>query len=194
VRAGQWLHVGPNKSRPFVEYFRGNASPEVVDGLSRSIKTLRHEIAHVLVSRTKAERPLRWLSEGMAETYARWPGSVDATARRMGIPVIDDFHKVLDLENEKYPDQVRALRALMQLAGIDTNDAKALSQLEHLWKDGVGAVPGKLAERISSRHPQVSRSEVERLIHGLSPNETDANPKAVLDLARRLGQRLELPG
>lgn len=195
VRAGNWIHLGPEKSKPFVEYFRGSTSPETIEGLSRTIKTLRHEIAHIVTPRTKDERPLRWMSEGIAETWARWPGGVDDTARRMGVPVIDDFHKVLDVENEKYPDQVRAMRGLLQLAGIDTADPKAIGRFEEVAQAvGVGKVPQLLAARIDERHPGISRDEVLRLIRSLSPNETDANPQPVLDLARRAGQQLDLPG
>jgi hypothetical protein len=195
VRAGNWIHLGPEKSRPFVEFFRGSRSPETVEGLSRSIKTLLHEIAHVVTPRKTDERDLRWLSEGIAETWARWPGNINATAKRMGTPVVDDFHKVIDAENEKYPEQVRALRGLLQLAGIDTTDPKALSTFEELCQAvDVSAVPRLLAERIDARFPGISRTEVLALIRGLSPNETDADVRPVLELAKRAGQKLELPG
>src|SRR5690606_1036253 len=67
VRAGNWIHMGPEKSKPFVEFFRGSSSPETQEGLGRSIKTLLHEIAHVVTPRGKDEQHLRWLSEGIAE-------------------------------------------------------------------------------------------------------------------------------
>ncbi len=195
VRAGDHIHLGPVKSRPFIEYFRGDRSPETVEGLSRSIKTLLHEIAHIVTPRGKDERHLRWLSEATAETWARWPGNVGATGERMGTPTIPSFHKVLDLENEKYPDQVRTLRALLQMAGIDTNDPAAISQFEELCQVvGVGKVPRLLAERIHERFPDISTNETLRIIRSLSPNETDADPRPVLELARRAGQQLQLPG
>lgn len=194
VRAGGWIHFGPEKSRPFIEYFRGSTSKETVDGLSRAIKTQLHEIAHVVTPRQKDERHLRWMSEGIAETWARWPGNIDATARRMGTPVKRDFHKVIDRENEKYPDQVRTLRALLQLAGVDTNDPKALATFEELTQAvNVSEVPLLLARRIDRRHAGISRTEVLRMIETLSPDETNADPRPVLELARRAGVRLELP-
>lgn len=196
VRAGDWIHLGPVKSEPFIRYFRGDTTPENVEQLSRSIKTLLHEIAHVVTPRAKSERSLRWMSEGIAETWARWPGNVGAAGERMGIPTVPDFHKVLDLENEKYPDQVRTLRALLQLAGVDTNSPAAIEQFEDLCQlMPVGKVPRAIAERIDERFPGISRTEVLKLIRdGISPNETDANPQGVLDLARRAGQQLDLPG
>ena len=195
VRAGDHIHMGPIKSRPFIEYFRGDRSPETVEGLSRSIKTMLHEIAHIVTPRGKDERHLRWLSEGIAETWARWPGNVGAAGDRMGTPTLPDFHKVLDLENEKYPDQVRALRALLQLAGIDTNDPKAISQFEQLCQVvGVGKVPRLLAERIDERFAGISRTETLRMIRSLSPDEVNADPRPVLELAERAGQQLQLPG
>lgn len=195
VRAGNWIHMGPEKSRPFIEFFRGDRSAETVEGLSRSIKTLLHEIAHVVTPRARSEKHLRWLSEGVAETWARWPGNIEATARRMGVPVLDDFHKVLDLENEKYPEQVRTLRALLQLAGVDTADPKQMERFEELCQAvGVGKVPRLLAERIDERFPGISRTEVLRMVRGLSPNETDADSRPVLELARRAKQELQLPG
>jgi hypothetical protein len=194
VRAGNWIHMGPEKSRPFVEFFRGSTSPETREGLGRSIKTLLHEIAHVVTPRGRDEKHLRWLSEGIAETWARWPGNIDAAARRMGTPVLDDFHKVIDAENEKYPEQVRVLRSLLQLAGVDTNDPKQLALFEELCQAvDVKEVPMLLARRIDERFPGISRTEVNRLILSLSPNETDVVVEPVLDLARRAGQRLELP-
>jgi hypothetical protein len=195
VRAGNWIHMGPEKSRPFIEFFRGDRSPETVEGLSRSIKTLLHEIAHIVTPRARNERNLRWMSEGIAETWARWPGNVEAAGRRMGTPTLPDFHRVLNLENEKYPDQVRTLRALLQLAGVDTNDPAAISQFEELCQVvGVSKVPRMLAERIDERFAGISRTEVLHMIEGLSPNETDVNVQPVLDLARRAGQQLDLPG
>ena len=194
VRAGNWIHMGPEKSRPFVEFFRGSTSPETREGLGRSIKTLLHEIAHIVTPRGKDEKHLRWLSEGVAETWARWPGNIDAAAKRMGVPVLDDFHKVIDLENEKYPDQVRALRTLLQLAGVDTSDPKQLAVFEELCQAvDVSDVPMLLARRIDERFPGISRTEVNKLILALSPNETDVNLKPVLDLVKRSGQQIELP-
>lgn len=195
VRAGNWIHMGPEKSAPFIEFFRGDRSPETVEGLSRSIKTLLHEIAYVVTPRARNERDLRWLSEGIAETWARWPGNVEAAGQRMGTPTLPNFHRVLDAENEKYPDQVRALRSLLQLAGVDTNDAAAISQFEELCQViGVSKVPGLLAERIDARFAGISRTEVLHMIEGLSPNETDVAVQPVLDLAKRAGQQLDLPG
>jgi hypothetical protein len=195
VRAGNWIHMGPEKSQPFVEFFRGSTSAATRDGLGRSIKTLLHEVAHVVTPRQRSEKHLRWLSEGIAETWARWPGNINAAARRMGTPVGDDFHRIIDAENEKYPDQVRTLRALLQLAGVDTNDPKQLATFEQLCQAvDVGEVPLLLARRIDERFAGISRTEVKRMILNLSPNETDADPRPVLDLARRAGQRIELPG
>ena len=194
VRAGNWIHMGPEKSRPFVEFFRGSTSPETQEGLGRSIKTLLHEIAHVVTPRQKDEKHLRWLSEGIAETWARWPGNINTTAQRMGAPVGDDFHRLIDLENEKYPEQVKVLRTLLQLAGVDTNDAKQLATFEELCQAvDVGEVPMILARRIDERFPGISRTEVHRLIMSLSPNETDVVAQPVLDLAERAGQRIRLP-
>lgn len=194
VRAGNWIHMGPEKSRPFVEFFRGSTSPQTQEGLGRSIKTLLHEIAHVVTPRGTDEKHLRWLSEGVAETWARWPGNINATAKRMGAPVPDDFHKVLDLENEKYPDQVKVLRTLLQLAGVNTNDPKQLATFEALCQAvDVKDVPMLLARRIDERFPGISRTEVHKLIMGLSPNETDVVTQPVVDLAARAGQRIELP-
>lgn len=194
VRAGNWIHMGPEKSRPFVELFRGSTSPATQEGLGRSIKTLLHEIAHVVTPRGKDEKHLRWLSEGIAETWARWPGNINTTAQRMGAPVADDFHKVIDLENEKYPEQVKVLRTLLQLAGVDTNDAKQLATFEELCQAvDVKDVPMLLARRIDERFPGISRTEVNKLILALSPNETDVVAQPVLDLAQRAGQRIELP-
>ncbi len=194
VRAGNWIHMGPEKSRPFVEFFRGSTSPETQEGLGRSIKTLLHEIAHVVTPRGRDEKHLRWLSESIAETWARWPGNINATARRMGAAVPDDFHKVLDVENEKYPEQVKVLRTLLQLAGVDTNDPKQLATFEALAQAvDVKDVPMLLARRIDERFPGISRTEVNKLILSLSPNETDVVFQPVADLAERAGQRIELP-
>jgi hypothetical protein len=194
VRAGNWIHMGPEKSHPFVEFFRGSTSPETQEGLGRSIKTLLHEIAHIVTPRGRDEKHLRWLSEGVAETWARWPGNIDAAAKRMGVPVLDDFHKVIDLENEKYPDQVKALRTLLQLAGVDTNDPKQLATFEELCQAvNVSEVPMLLARRIDERFPGISRTEVNKLILALSPNQTDVNVAPVVELAERAGQRIRLP-
>ncbi|MCW2927792.1 MAG: hypothetical protein JWM86_1760, partial [Thermoleophilia bacterium] len=195
VRAGNWIHLGPEKSAPFVAHFRGDASEATVEGMSRSIKTLLHEIAHVVTPRQTNEKPYRWLSEAIAETWARWPGNIDAAAQRMGTPVKPNFHTVIDAENEKYPQQVLALRGLLQLAGIDTNSPKALAAFEDLCQTvDVSEVPLLLARRIDERFPGISRTEVKRMIDTLSPNETDADPAPVLALAERAGQRLDLPG
>ncbi|MCW2923590.1 MAG: hypothetical protein JWM98_994 [Thermoleophilia bacterium] len=195
VRAGDWIHLGPIKSEPFVQYVRGDSSPATVEGLTRSIKTLLHEIAHIVTPRMKDERDVRWLSEGIAETWARWPGNIDAAAERMGVPVVKDFHTVLDAENEKYPEQVRALRGLLQLAGIDTNDAAQLKEFEGLCQTvNVGDVPRRLAERIDARFPGISRTEVLRMIREISPDQTSADPAGVLALAERAHQPLVLPG
>jgi hypothetical protein len=195
VRAGSWIHMGPVKSQPFIEFFRGSTSDETVEGLSRSIKTMLHELAHVVTPRQRSERQWRWLSEGIAETWARWPGNVEAAGERMGVPTIPGFHKVLDAENEKYPDQVRTLRGLLQLAGIDTNDATAIGEFEQLAQTvGVSKVPRLLAERIDERFPGISRTEVLQLIRTLSPDEVNVDARPVIELAERAGQRLSLPG
>ncbi|MCW2920674.1 MAG: hypothetical protein JWL76_548 [Thermoleophilia bacterium] len=194
VRAGNWIHMGPEKSRPFVEFFRGSTTPETREGLGRSIKTLLHEIAHIVTPRGKDEKHLRWLSEGVAETWARWPGNINAAAKRMGAPALADFHKVIDAENEKYPDQAKVLRTLLQLAGVDTNDPKQLATFEELCQTvGVSDIPMILARRIDERFPGISRTEVHKLIMSLSPNETDVVVAPVEDLAKRARQQIVLP-
>lgn len=196
VRAGDWIHLGPDKSLPLRTYMADPAAvtPELTEQLSRSVKTALHEIAHIITPRTAQEGELKWLSEGIAETWSRWPGNVEAASTRMGIPSVPNFHRVLDAENEKYPEQVRTLRALLQLAGIDTNDAAAMPTFEKLTqKVGVAKVPMRLARRIEARHPELTRAAIVRLIDGLSSDTRDANPQPVLDLADRLGVTLQLP-
>ncbi|MCW2974383.1 MAG: hypothetical protein JWN72_2656 [Thermoleophilia bacterium] len=196
VRAGNWIHFGPEKSLPLRTFTQdpGAVTPQLTEQLSRSIKTMLHEIAHIVTPRRADEGDLKWLSEGIAETWSRWPGNVEAASARMGVPSVPNFHKVLDAENEKYPDQVKTLRALLQLAGVDTANPASIAVFEKLvQKVGVSKVPLRLARRIEELHPGVTRDEVTKLIATLSTDTRDANPQPVLDLAQRLGVQLQLP-
>lgn len=186
VRAGAWVHIGPGRSAALIRQLRNPAPPtqQTLTENSYALKTMLHELQHVVRPRTASERRYMWLSEGTAEQLARWPGAVERAAAQMGIPVLADFHRIVDAEGKVYQRQVESVRGLLRLAGIDPTDATHYEAAERLLKGRpVSDVPTELARLIRDRHDLKGTGWITRRIEGVTSDNRGAHPERVERLA-----------
>ncbi|MCW2921691.1 MAG: hypothetical protein JWL76_1565 [Thermoleophilia bacterium] len=194
VRKGAWLHMGPERSRGLIHALehpgtpRDELSASMRTSLGRGTKTLLHELNHV-----GSKAPAPWISEGKAETLARWPGRVPHAGRTMGIDVPTGVGRWAD-DIGPYQDEVTSVRAIMRMAGLDPRRSRNFAEAERLLN---GTPPEDLvksiADRVAKRHGTTAkeRNALRRTVTDLienrvAPDGVHANPRAVHKLAREL--------
>lgn len=194
VRKGAWLHMGPERSRGLINALehpgtlRKDLSASMRTSLGRGTKTLLHELNHV-----GSRAPSPWISEGKAETLARWPGRVPHAGKLMGIDVPTGVGRWAD-DIGPYQEEVTSMRALMRMAGLDPRRSRNFDEAERLLN---GTPPDTLvksiADRVAKRHGTTAkeRNELRRTVTDLienriAPDGVHANPRGVQKLAREL--------
>lgn len=208
VRKGQWLHLDPQRSAGLLHMMRhpdatlADLTPRLRDSLGRGVKTLLHELNHVGSPRPADATALDWLSEGGAETVARWPGRVREAGETLGIPVPARVGRWFDDEGKPYQEEVDSVRGLLRLAGIDTTRVGTFRRAERLLNGTPeDELPAKLARIIADRHTKTIAAEdklakkIERIIErDIAPDGSNADPKAVHELRVELeGRRARAP-
>jgi hypothetical protein len=201
VRKGAWLHLDPKRSAGMLYMVRhpdaqlGDLSSRTRDSLGRGVKTLLHELNHVEspIPEGAAER-LSWVSEGTAETLARWPGRVKHAGRVLGFDVPARVGAKFDAEGKPYQEEVDAIRGLLRLTGIDTSRASQFPRAERLLNGTPeDKLPHVLARRIADRHTIGPKAEaklarrIERVIsREVAPDGEHAATRVIQRLAREL--------
>lgn len=201
VRKGTWLHLGPDRSAGIVHMLENpgttlqDLSPKLRTQLGRGVKSLLHELNHVNSPRPADARKWDWLSEGTAETLARWPGRVPEAGRQLGFEVPKGVGRSFDRRGGPYREEVQAVRGLLELAGINHRRASAFDAAEQLLNGPTEPfVPRALADRIAARHAHNpdDRAELARMIEQrirtISPDGSNADPSVVTRLAAELRQ------
>lgn len=202
VRKGAWLHLDPARSRGLL-YMLDHpdvtlpALPtKVRESLGRGVKTLLHELNHVGSPRTGG-KSLAWLSEGSAETLARWPGRVKRAGDVLEVDAPARVGKWFDDAGAPYQEEVDAVRALLRMCGINPSRADDFSKAEALL-NGVPEhlLPRTLANIVAERHTttpaeaRALRKQIRLLIeHGIAPDGEHANARSIQSLARKLSAR-----
>jgi hypothetical protein len=201
VRKGAWLHLGARRSEGLLHALehpgisKEEMSKRVQRSLGTGVKTLLHELDHVGTPSTRQTKHLDWLREGRAETFARWPGRVPHAGEELGLPVPRGIGRLAD-GHGPYQSEVKAVRALLRMAGINTRKSADFEAARKL----IGLTPeGELSKRIASavakrhatspEHARELRATVRKLIdHDIAPDGSHARSTAVRRLARELEQ------
>ena len=201
VRKGAWLHLGPDRSAGLLAALRAPGTPleqmqpELAESLGRGVKTLLHELNHVGSPKPLGADDVSWLSEGTAETLARWPGRVEHAGTRLGLEVPTGVGTWFDRESKPYQNEVDAVRGLLHLTGIDARRASDFARAEHLLnatpEDELPAVLGRaIAERHSAAPASIDRlaDTVARTIaRDVAPDGRHADPTVVGHIAAAVG-------
>lgn len=199
VRKGTWLHLDPDRSKGIL-YMLDTPDATLADmprhtreSLGRGVKTLLHEINHVGSPRTGGDE-LAWLSEGTAETFARWPGRVKHAGDVLGFAVPSRVGTWFDDAGAPYQEEVDAVRALLRMSGIDPKKSRNFREAE-LLLNGVpeDRLPRAIANAVADRHAvdpdhaRELRTTIRRLVsRGIAPDGEHADPTSVQKLAREL--------
>lgn len=197
IRKGAWLHLDPQRSAGLIEVLRrpdADVSDATRDAVGAGVKTLLHELNHVASPRPRRAGAFDWLSEGTAETLARWPGRVRSAAKELGVPVPPRVGQRFDEAGKPYQEEVDSVRSLLRLAGIDPARASNFAEAERLLNEPAEPdVARELAERIADRHARGSTAEraLARRLAGhisklVAPDGTNADPAVVRRLAKQL--------
>ena len=197
VRKGAWLHLDPQRSAGLLHVLEhpdtriDDMPPALQDSLGRGVKTLLHELNHVGSPRPKEATTLDWLSEGAAETLARWPGRVEHAGKQLGIEVPKNVGAWFDREGKPYQEEVDSVRALLALSGIDPTSRRAFGAAENLLNGTPEhELPAAFAERIA-RHERPHGAPTKQLIKhveqaiasDIAPDGSSADPGVVARLA-----------
>lgn len=196
VRKGAWLHLDPERSAGLLHMMRNpdanlaSMPAELTTSLGWGVKTILHELNHVGSPRPKQARNMDWLSEGTAETLARWPGRVEQAGKQLGIAVPTRVGEWFDARQHPYQEEVDGVRALLQLAGINSRDPDHFTAAEQLLNGTPeDQLPREFARRIALRqatNPE-QRSNLRRRIEqsilcDLAPDGSHVNPARVRQL------------
>jgi hypothetical protein len=116
---------------------------------------LRHEGEHAITSTLALERRLLRFEEAVADTLARWPGTVAKTAEAMGLPHSKPSR--LDWVRQPfkgYVDYAGNMRSVLELAGVNTFDATSRPHAAKLLQatKAEEGVARALATQIVERH------------------------------------------
>lgn len=201
LRKGAWLHLGPRRSEGLLHALehpgiaKADMSPRMQRSLGTGVKTLLHELDHVGTPSTRQTRNLDWLREGRAETFARWPGRVPHAGMELGVHVPRGIGRLAD-GHGPYQSEVKAVRALLRMAGINPRTASQFDEAREL----IGLTPepklaARIADAVAARHattPEAAtklRATVQRLVeHDIAPDGSNARSTEVRRLARELEQ------
>lgn len=196
VRKGNWLHLGPDRSSGFQHALRHpgfELNAPRVEELGRGIKTLLHELNHVGSPRPADARMFDWLSEGSAETLARWPGRVEDASRTLRLPTPHGAGAAFDRAQHPYQEEVDSVRSLLRMAGIDPSDATQFRAAETLLnvtpEDGLPRVFGAV---IAERHgdPTLAAKVEDIMTRRVAKDGSNADPERLLRLERSLAARV----
>lgn len=139
---GGWITLAPSISRTLLRPAQAPSTPG--QSVRDAVRTISHEIEH---SVTPSQALLRW-EEAIAETLAAWPGRDRTTAHSLGVTI-----RASDRSESGYDDDVRELRKLLALAGINPRVASQEPAARLLLQgQPVDAVPSRLASAIAARH------------------------------------------
>jgi hypothetical protein len=201
VRKGAWLHLGARRSEGLLHALeqpgiaKADMSKRFQRSLGTGVKTLLHELDHVGTPSTRQTKHLDWLREGRAETFARWPGRVPYAGEQLGLPVPRGIGRLAD-SHGPYQSEVRAVRALLRMAGINTRKSAEFDGARSLiGLTPEGELSKQIARAVATRHATTPaeatqlRATVRKLVeHDIAPDGSHARSTAVRRLARELEQ------
>ncbi|MCW2923075.1 MAG: hypothetical protein JWM98_479 [Thermoleophilia bacterium] len=197
VRKGDWLHLDPQRSAGLLHMLErpddtlADLDARTRESLGRGVKTLLHELNHVASPRPPSATNMDWLSEGTAETLARWPGRVTQAAKVLGVPVPAKAGSWFDDEGRPYQEEVDSVRGLLRLSGIDPTKAHDFARAERL----LNRTPeDRLARTIASHIVRAQpvedaargalRSRISEIVSSrIARDGSNADPGVVHDLA-----------
>lgn len=200
VRKGAWLHLDPQRSAGMIHMLEHPGTPlselssRQRESLGKGVKTLLHELNHVGSPKPAGTDELSWLSEGGAETLARWPTRVKRAGDTLGFPVPARVGSWFDDAGAPYQEEVDSVRALLRMSGIDPSRARNYPAAERLL-NGIpeDRLPQAFATAVAERHgadaahARELRRTVRRLVERqVAPDGEHADPRAVQRLAREL--------
>lgn len=200
VRKGGWLHLDPERSAGMLHMLERPGTPLADlsarrrESLGKGVKTLLHELNHVGSPKPSGTDELSWLSEGGAETLARWPTRVKRAGETLGFPVPARVGSWFDDAGAPYQEEVDSVRALLRMSGIDPARARDFPAAERLL-NGIpeDRLPHVFAAAVAERHgvdadhARELRRTVRRLVaREIAPDGEHADPRAVQKLARDL--------
>jgi hypothetical protein len=149
---------------------------------------LRHEGEHAISSTLALERRMLRFEEAVADTLARWPGTVAQTAKSIGIAHSKPSR--LDWVRQPfkgYVDYAGNMRSVLELAGVNTFDVKSRPLAANLLQAtrAEAGVARALATEIVARHGQRAGT-VEQVTERVIDAAIDR--PALRKLAKDLGQ------
>lgn len=141
INSGGWLTFAPGMSRRLVHPERAASG---LSGIKDALRTVAHEIEHSVTPSSKSTPQQDHWEEAIAETLAAWPGNDAATSRHLGIG-----YRRTDISNSGYDGDVRGLRQLLRLAGVDTSRSAGLADARLLLQaPALSRAPGNVLDAI----------------------------------------------